>query len=386
MTRTRILPTLRSNKGFSLIEMVITVAVLAILVGITTPSIYEFIRMRDKQNEEIAQMQVRKALEAYIADVGEAPSDTSTSPFWYEALAGYTSLSQNEIANDVWDNPRTYIMYRDANRGIYGVSVTVSYVTLHSMGPDGQADNQEDQNGTTVTVNGVALTSAAGGSVFNGSTAADWWKNKSDPAQAFADVRGADDDVMMRYTNYDDVRIRYQTTSERIRAVGDALETFARTQYAAHISECIAVTTSTTKCTGNGNPNSGIPVAAIYYPRSIPISGSSDTARYYYSEYVPATNFVPSTAATVNNTSTDANRREDMIDLMRMLGLPADYCCSALELGTDSKPKPFYYFSNPRVRLASGCSSSRPTGSEPKLPARITTGNFADSSSNRTCG
>ena len=380
MKRFTFLSSLASHKGFTMVEMIITVAVLAILVGVTTPSIYEFIRMRDKQNEEIAQMQVRRALEAYIADVGEAPDDTATSPFWYEALASYTSLSSDEIANDVWGNPRTYIMYRDANRGIYGVSVTVSYVTLHSMGADGRADNQEDQNGVTVTVNGIALATAAGSSVFNGSTAADWWKNQADPATAFAQVRGANDDVMMRYTNYDDVRIRYQTTSERLRTIGDALETYSRSQYAAHVSECIPVTLTTTKCLGGSTANSGSPQAAIYYPRALPATGSADTADYYQDGVM-----VASSAAIVNNADTDEQRREDMVNLMRLLGLPADHCCSALEMGTDDKPKPFYYFSNPRSRTASGCNA-RPTALAPKLPARLTTSNFGDTSSSRTCG
>jgi hypothetical protein len=61
-----------------------------------------------------------------------------------------------------------------------------------------------------------------------------------------------------------------------------------------------------------------------------------------------------------------------MIDLMRILGLPDSHCCSAMELGVDDLPLPFYYYSNPRRKVGAGCDVR---GSNPTLhiilPPRI---------------
>lgn len=361
---------LTNAKGFTLFEMILTVAIMAILVATTTPSIYEFIRQRDKQNEEVAQMQVRKALEAYIADKGVPPSDNDTTNPWYEQLAGYTSLSANEIANDVWNRPRMYLSYLDTSRNVYGTTVSVTYVTLHSMGENGDAERTENVNGTTSTVPGIAVTSDA----FSGSTAAGWWKNQTDRAEAFAQVRAAGDDQMMRYTNYEDVLRRYNATRERMDKLSEALETYARSQYANHVAACSSSTTTTATCNSDGTPR-----LAIYYPRSTARQVTTDNARYVRDGAI-VTNVVVNNAAT-----TEADRREDMEDLMTLLGLPLEYCCSALSNASDDKPAPFFYFSNPRPRGSTACGN-RPGADESKLPARITTIYNVDTSSNRTCG
>ncbi|TKW60934.1 MAG: prepilin-type N-terminal cleavage/methylation domain-containing protein [Blastochloris viridis] len=364
---------LKSSKGFTLFEMILTVAIMAILVATTTPSIYEFIRQRDKQNEEVAQMQVRKALEAYIADKGVPPSDNDVTEPWYEKLAGYTSLSANEIANDVWGRPRMYLSYLDTSRNIYGTTVSVTYVTLHSMGENGRAERTETVNGSTVTVNGVAVSNNA----FSGSTASGatgWWKNMTDRATAFATVRGAGDDQMMRYTNYEDVLRRYNATRERMDKLSEALETYARSQYANHVAACSSSTTTTATCNSDGTPR-----LAIYYPRSTARQVTADAARYVRDGAI-VTEVVVNNAAT-----TDDDRRKNMEDLMARLGLPLEYCCSALNNAADGKPAPFYYFSNPRPRDVSSCGA-RPGVDAAKLPARITTIYNVDTSAQRTCG
>lgn len=165
----------RRNRGFTLVEMVVTVAVMAILVGISTPSIFEFMRQRDNQSEEIALGEIRKAIQAYLADTGELPTDTGTGTnAWYNLLAGYTGLSANEIANDVWGRPRTYIVYINSDRKLFGNSVNVYYASVHSMGINGKAeDTYIDTSGNSVDINGLAVTSDA----FDAPTDSTWWKN-----------------------------------------------------------------------------------------------------------------------------------------------------------------------------------------------------------------
>lgn len=351
---------LTNAKGFTLFEMILTVAIMAILVATTTPSIYEFIRQRDKQNEEVAQMQVRKALEAYIAEKGVPPSDSSTTDPWYEELAGYTSLSANEIANDVWGRPRMYVAYLDTSRIVYGTTVSVTYATLHSMGENGEAQNSEVVNGVSTSVAGIAVANKA----FSGSTAPGWWKNKAITSRidVFAQLRAVGDDQMMRYTNYEDVLRRYNATRERLDKLSEAMETYARSQYANHVSICAGATPPATVC----NTTDKTPLSAIYYPRSQPkVNVPADSGRYVQ-------NGALSTNIVVDNSEDDETRREHMENLMGILGLPLEYCCSALNNASDKKPAPFFYFTNPRPRSGTGCGP-RPGINAPKLPARITT-------------
>lgn len=360
------------NRGFTLVEMVVTVAVMAILVGISTPSIFEFMRQRDNQSEEIAMGEVRKALQAYLADTGELPTDTGTGTnAWFNLLAGYSGLSSNEIANDVWGRPRKYIVYINSDRKLFGNTVNVYYATVHSMGINGKAEETYiDTNGANVTITGLAVTASA----FDTSTDTTWWKNLGANSvariNAYSALRAGGDDQLMRYTNYAEVLDRYNATVERLDRLTQALETYARSGYAGRVSECSVSTPDPLLCAN------GIPEQTIYYPRSRPISGAAEAASIKYSD----------NTIIVDNTVNDTQRRNYMVNLMNRLGLPGEYCCSALENSTlDKLPKPFYYFSNPRARTGTGCAA-RPAVTDGKLPARITTKNSGDSNSDRTCG
>ncbi|PZP39992.1 MAG: hypothetical protein DI585_02250 [Pseudomonas fluorescens] len=354
-----------SNRGFTLIEMVVTVAVMAILIGLSTPAIYEFMRQRDQQNEEIAQIEIRKAMQAYLADRGILPSDTATgTDAWYNQLAGYSSLSSNDIANDVWGRPRSYIVYLNNTRRLFGNTVNVYYATVHSMGLNGLADpSYINQSGASVSIPGLATTSSAGKLTFAGSTVTTWWKWLGADAQAkvdaFSALRPGGDDVMTRFTNYGEVLDRYNTTLMRMDKLTAALETYARSGYAERVSFCSTAAKTALLC------DNGVPEYTVYYPKS-----SNDTTNTRYSNGT----------LNISNATNDVQRRQGMEALMNELGLPAEFCCSALSNGSDDLPLPFYYFSNPRPRTSSGCGT-RPVHGQTHLPARMTTRN-----DNTTCG
>lgn len=364
---------LKANRGFTMAEMVIVVAVLAILVTVSTPVIFQFMRQRDQQNEESAQQEIRKAIQAYLADKSALPDDTTD---WATALAGYTNLSRAQIATDGWRNPRTYIMYLDSTRNIMGTPVPIYYVTVFSSGVNGKAENKIVVNGTTTTVSGVAIT----GTAFAGSTNSGWWARNGDRVANFSTVQPGGDDQMMRFTDYPEKLDRYNLTTQRLDRLSQAIETFARSGYAERVAAC--GDPSLTK-DANGNItdptwgplcNNGAPEVTVYYPKATAIEGGTDSAVYKTNTVI------------VNNNQGDAARRTDMQKLVRMLGLPDEFCCSALENGSDSKAKPFYYFSNPRPRGTSGSCTTRPGAADNKLPARLTTQYNADSTSSPTCG
>ncbi len=376
------MPRLRTNKGFTLIEMVITVAVMAILVSLSLPAIFEYLRQRDYQREEIALGEIRKALQAYLAQTGTLPvEDVSGANAWYKQLAGYTSMAENEIANDVYGRMRTYVRYENTQRSMFGNPVSVFYATVHSMGVNGKAeDSYKNASGSDITISGMSVSGNAFDAANGGSST--WWKKQSGAtAQAIADnvvtsfsgLRPGGDDHLMRFTNYSEVLDRYNLTIQRLDTLTEALETYSRSRYAERVSWCVANP-------ANVNCTDGVPEKTIYYPRAIPsaantevVSGSSRNVLY------------DDTTAVVNNSSAVTSRRQDMEKLMDLLGLPRENCCSALTMGTDNLPQPFFYFSNPRPRSTSGTCGNRPqvtaTSSDQRLPARVTTVNDSN-----TCG
>jgi len=358
---------LAANRGFTLVEMVITVAVLAILLAISFPSIYQFISNRDELREHTAQLEIRKAMEAYLADKGSLPSDTGN---WAEDLAGYTNLSADDIANDVWGNPRMYVEGEDSTRNIQGTTVPVLYATVLSMGVNGEADKTYKEGATVKNVDGVAFSSAAGKTIFGGATSHDWWSygTSAQVVDAFAALHAGGDDIFTRLTDYPQKLDAYNKTLDRLDRISKALETYGRNGYAETISANCGGATPPAACTDGTYDN------RIYYPKAIASYSTGDSATYNNNTVI------------VDNRQSADTRRTQMKNLMRILGLPDEFCCSAISVDANGNPMPFYYFSNPRPRNAGSGCGARPSGTARKLPARLTTTNNADSASDATCG
>lgn len=363
----RIFARLKANRGFTLMEMIIVIAVLAILVSISTPAIYKFMQQRDLQAEQNTQAEIVKAMQAYLADKGVLPDDTATGVnFWAQQLAGYTNLSMKDMQTDTWNHDRMYVMKQITTRQIMGTQIPVFYVTLFSKGPNGDAENKAP-DGSTIT--GIALTGKEYSAQATGTA---WWRNQTtDDAivTSFSGISAGGDDVMVRFTDYAAKIDAYNQTLDRLDRLGQALETYARNGYAQKTVACVSTPTDPT-CMN------GYPEQLIYYPRSSSTgSAGTDTANYY------------DTSTIVNDSATDDVRRTQMKTLVRSLGLPDDFCCSAVQMGTDGLPKPFYYFSNPRPRASTGAGcGARPTATGTKLPARLTTTLNPDTATNATCG
>ncbi|MBI1308531.1 MAG: prepilin-type N-terminal cleavage/methylation domain-containing protein [Proteobacteria bacterium] len=346
------------RRGFTLAEMVIVIAVLAVLVSISTPAIFQFIRQRDIQSEENTQLEIRKALQAYLADKNVLPAEDT----WFTDLGGYTNLSTSQMENDVWGRPRSYIMYKDPSRNLQGSPVEIYYATLISSGPNGQTTA-----GPGIAVQGTAL--AAADDVT-------WWSHLSGrEVSTFSALQPSDDDIMTRFTDYPEKLDRYNLTLQRLDRVAQSLESYSKNAYANKIATCNALPKDpATGLTGDATCDNGAPELVVYYPKSLAVAAQADSATYYNATIY------------VDNSQNDATRRSAMQGLMHLLGLPDDFCCSALQLGTDDEPKAFYYFSNPRPRNSGGGCGARPGAGSNKLPARITTVNDDTAAVNPTCG
>lgn len=345
------------RQGFTLAEMIIVITVLAVLVTISTPAIFEFMRQRDRQAEENQLIDLRKALQAYVADKNALPSPTT----WATDLAGYTNLSINQIANDTWNTPRAFLVYQDTTRNLQGTQVPIFYASIHSAGPNRQAD----------AITGIAVA----GTAFAPATDAAWWPNLANQqVTTFSALTAGADDLLIRFTDYPEKLERYNLTIQRMDRITTALEAYAKNGYANKVTACGNLAKDPdTGLTGDSTCDNGMPERIVYYPRSLAVAATTDNALYW------------NTTTYVNNSQSEANRRTAMRGLMRLLGLPDDFCCSAITLASDGQPSPFFYFSNPRPRNAGGGCAARPGVSDMKLPARLTTTND-DTASTPTCG
>lgn len=347
MNRIRKMLKLNGRSGFTVVELLLTVIVLAILLGISMPAIYQFIQRKDLQDEENAQLEIRKALQAYLQEKNQLPASST----WFADLAGYTNLSQEQMQLDVWKRPRMFITYTDTSRELLGSPVPVYYVSIHSSGPDRKAD----------AATGIAVS----GNDFAATSSNNWWARMfsgTTPVTVFSTLKSGGDDIMVKFTDYADKISRYELTVQRLDRIATSLESYARNLYAQRVAFCSDNANALdSKCVDN------MPEKTIYYPKSEVYSSTgvvATDAALYYDDSVVVKN--------KQDTASDTERREGMVAMMRKFGLPDDYCCSALSTSTDLGAKPFFYFSNPRPRNTSTCGT-RPGVDSTKLPARLTT-------------
>ncbi|HEX2859137.1 MAG TPA: type II secretion system protein [Alphaproteobacteria bacterium] len=369
---------LKNRQGFSMPEMLLVVAVMAILVTITTPGLLNFLRAKDVRQEETNQLAIRTAIANMIVATGDLPADTATgSAAWYNVLARYTNLSPGQIQNDVWKKPRSYVMLKNTQT-MLGSPVNIFYVSIISRGPNAVAAAVSDSLGNTIVpVNGTD---------FAASTSTDWWKfNSTDPVAAFSALEAGtgSDDIMTRYTDYPEKISAYNTTLDRLGKITDALSNYASTKYAERVVAC-NVASPPADCT------TAPPEKQIHYPYGTDGGTTTDAAGNYNATVLTATQTQNGTTSNYFYNGTDATlRRTGMTNLMRLLGLPDEFCCSALEQ-TNSLPTAFYYFSNPRARTgnpATPCATRYAiSGSGSALPARITNVLVPDNGTNPTCG
>lgn len=360
----------KPTSGFTLAEIILVVAVMAILVSLSTPPIVEFLKRRDIQNEINMQNDIVKAMKSYITDRTDlppvptsSPMDTcasgSTSPAWAVSLSRYSNLSARQMSCDVWNRPRVYAMFaRDET--FLGSTIRIHYASIHSSGPDLDADGASSTaGGARDSTPGIPI---SGDNFSAPNTGTTWWHritNDDNKLNAFVAMQPANDDQLIRFTDYPDKVDKYKVSLERLERIAQALESYAKTRYNEAVVAC-------------GGSCANPPEDFIFYPPS----SLGYNANHYYGTVKDDTLDYNNSVATFSASTTNATRRTQMINLMRLLGLPEEYCCDALRTydpGGGAKPleTPFYYFSNPRPRTSSGCGTRPNPTTGRTLPARI---------------
>lgn len=332
-----------NNKGFSLVEGIIMVAVLSTVMVMAFPNFIEFFKLQEDVQEERTMQEIKTALQLYAKNQKTLPDDD----VWVESLAPYTSLSPEAILVDTWGQDRYYHKVTVANKEYRATSdLSVDYAVVYGYGPDRY----------------YADTGAA-----NAMNWANFFVTADVPGdpQDYANLKPAADDIMIKVTNYSEQVDNYEITEKRLQDISEALSNYS-TSYFNNAQLAGAASSS---------------IFNYYPPSDVEDTSVPDQSDYY--------NVVESaTAAALNGTgrvrisvrdSTSGDkedRKNDMEALMRILGLPITHCCSALVYDDDVAGEPaFFYYSNPRpITSISGATvtcGARPGLSDPKLPPRL---------------
>jgi general secretion pathway protein G len=127
----------KSNKGFSLIELIVVMVILGLLAAVVGPRVYDHLA---RGRDQIAKIQIKElegALQLYSLDIGRLPTTFEgldalvSNPGGIDTWKGpYLSKA---VPRDPWDRPYVY-----RHPGMY------SDFDLFSMGADGLEGTEDD--------------------------------------------------------------------------------------------------------------------------------------------------------------------------------------------------------------------------------------------------
>lgn len=126
--------------GFTLVELLVVLAILALLVGIATPKTLSYLDQAKLKSAQVAIANLSETLELYKLDTGHYPSNEE----------GLGALVSRPKAATVWNGP--YVTRSSALDDPWGRPYHYRQpgehgpFDLHSLGPNGTA-NPESNNG-----------------------------------------------------------------------------------------------------------------------------------------------------------------------------------------------------------------------------------------------
>jgi type II secretory pathway pseudopilin PulG len=120
---------MRNIKGFTIAEVIIIVAVLAVVLTMATPDMARIFAKQSEITESIRMKKIYTALDLYAKENKRLPNTSS----WVNDIVDYSELSKDQIQYDTWGTERRYNMF---TRKIpyLGGEYTVYYGTITSAG------------------------------------------------------------------------------------------------------------------------------------------------------------------------------------------------------------------------------------------------------------
>lgn len=92
-----------NNKGFSLVELIIVIAIMAVLIGVLAPQFLKFVERSRKSTDVQNVAEICRAIEIYAADpmADEAPADGTLS--LTTTLTAVSTAGSNDFIKDALD-------------------------------------------------------------------------------------------------------------------------------------------------------------------------------------------------------------------------------------------------------------------------------------------
>jgi general secretion pathway protein G len=135
-------PVSRREAGFTLVELLVVLAILGLLVGIAVPQLFKYFSRAKEDAAKIQMQTIASGLDLFLLDVGRYPTDQEglkalvAAPPSLDRWAG-PYVSQASIINDPWGRPYVYHVPSRHQGQAYD---------LYTLGPDGSATGPpEDQ-------------------------------------------------------------------------------------------------------------------------------------------------------------------------------------------------------------------------------------------------
>jgi len=344
---------IKRQDGFTLPEVIMVVAVMAIVSAMAFPDIVSFFKRQSFEQEKLVQAEIVKALDAYskgrTAAFSDDPVNMITVPMaeaaigaggifelndperclaadgWGALLSNVSNLSAQEICSDVWGNPRVYtvaqgdLSYRDGSFRTY-------FVTILSKGEN------KDLDTTT-------------------------WAN----VDAYGAFKPAGDDLISKFS---DVKLKtelFEETLRRMDRIVEALDRYAQSRY----NEALLTTEESQQ-------------AAIAYQLFYPAEDGdfNDTSNrpdilpsgpgtWYGQRVIDDVQSASGQNSLASGVLDSETRRDALQSLMRIIGLPQEFCCDALT------GEPFFYYSNPIIRQNTSMPCDRRL-EPPYMPPKLT--------------
>jgi general secretion pathway protein G len=128
----------KSEKGFSLIELIVVLVILGLLAAVVGPKIYDKLAQSKNQVAKIQIKEIEGALQLFSFDMARYPSSAE----------GLEALVQNPGAGDSWKGP--YLTKKNLPKDPWEKPYAYRFPGIHgdfdlySFGADGTEGNEDD--------------------------------------------------------------------------------------------------------------------------------------------------------------------------------------------------------------------------------------------------